>query len=139
MPKLTACFSKKLPTGQYSNDTFSASIEAEVQASDAASLQAGLRRLFALAKEAVDQQFAGTTPSADPIRPQTPQKSAPPIRNGTAASNGRHVPATQSQKKAVFAISKSLGIDPAQFQVEHMSLKAASQLIDGLKSQQAGN
>lgn len=141
MPKLTACYSKKLPTGQYSNDTFSASIEADIPASDAAAIQAGLRRLFALAKQAVDEQFnaapAATSPTAS--RPQAAHQNAPPARNGAVVTNGRHVPATPSQRKAVFAICKSLGHDHQQYGIDGLSVKEASALIDDLKRQQSGN
>ena len=141
MPKLTACFAKKLPTGQYSNETFSASIEADIPGNDAAAFQAGLRRLFALTKQSVDEQFnaAPAASNHDASRPQAGQRTPPPARNGAVSSNGRHVPATQSQKKAVFAICKSLGLDHQQYGIDNLSIKQASALIDELKSQQAGN
>jgi len=138
MAKLTAHYSKKLPVGEYANQEFCASIEADVASNDAGALQAGRRRVFAMAKEAVDEQFRGA-PNGNiqsESRPQAGQRTAPPVRNGATPTNGRHVPATASQKKAVFAICKSLGIDHQQYGIDNLSVKEASRLIDELKSQQ---
>lgn len=139
MPKLNACYSKKLPTtAQYSNETFSASVEVEIDEADPQTMQTGLRRLFALVRESVEQQFRAG--AAHPKPATTPPSSAPrpAPRNFQAASNGRHVPATASQKKAVYAICKSLGLDPAQYDIDALGIKQASALIDELKRQQAG-
>ena len=142
MPKLTAHYCKKLPTGQYSNDSYSASIDVEIDETDSQTMQAGLRRLFALVKDSVEQQFSGASGSSahsDNHRPQTEPRTTAPVRNAAIFQNGRHVPATTSQKKAVFAICKSLGLDPKQYSIDGLSVKQASTLIDELKSQQDGN
>ena len=142
MPKLTAHYAQKLPTAEYANQQFSASIEVEIDNVDANAMLAGLRRLFSLAKQAVEEQFNGAgsasqtqqhthhATATSALRPAQPQNSQ---TNG----NGRHVPATPSQKKAIFAIAKSLRLDSAQFNVEALALKEASALIDDLKSRQA--
>jgi len=146
MPKLTAHFAKKLPLAQFSNQEFSACIEADVDSENPETLKSAMRRLFALAKASVEEQFAGVSDhvpqhcsEAPSFRPQsnghvrTQSTGRFPV-NGN--ENGRHVPATASQKKAIFAICKSLGLDPAQYGIDGLSIKQASTLIDELKSQQ---
>ena len=150
MPKLIVHFAKKLPLAEYSNQQFSASIEAECDAESPDAVRAYLRRLFAVAKEAVEEQFAGAPvnganavaqPTVAPSQPRngwrgSATKATPEVRaNGNG--QGRHVPATEAQKKAVFAISKSLGLDPKQFNLDSLGLREASALIDNLKSQQS--
>jgi hypothetical protein len=146
MPKLTVHFGKKLPLAEYSNQQFCASIEAECDADNPDAMRVYLRRLFALAKEAVEEQFVGAqggnakaTPSATTQQPQNGWRTGSATNAKPAASvkgNGRHVPATPAQRKAVFAIAKSLGLDPAQFNLDELTVGAASTLIDQLKSQQ---
>src|SRR5579862_925117 len=100
MPKLTAHYSKKLPVAEYANQQYCASIEAEIEETDPAMIKAGIRRLFTLVKEAVEEQYKGAPVATHAAsRPQAGQRTAPPARNGAAPSNGRHIPATASQKK----------------------------------------
>ena len=146
MAKIIAHYSKKLPLAEYANQEFRASIEVDIDDTNPETLKAGLRRMFSMAKESVDEQFRGCTqngtqnPNPTAGTHQAPTASRPTTRNGQAVvTNGRQLPATHSQKKAVFAISKSLGLDPAQFNIDSLTVKAASQLIDQLKSQQTGN
>jgi hypothetical protein len=148
MAKLIVHFGKKLPVGEFSNQQFCASIEAECDAESPDDVRSYFRRLFAVAKQAVEEQFAGAPVVNGASTAAQPTTVTSQPRNGWRVSatkvttetrtngNGRHVPATPAQKKAVFAIAKSLGLDPGQFNVESLGLKEASALIDNLKSQQ---
>ena len=150
MAKIIAHFSKKAGMPEYGSQQFSASVEAESDDDNPETIRLFLKRLFSLAKESVDEQLsaarhAKTTGNGHAAPPQTSSGyfnsgqngrngSAKPGANGNA--NGRHVPASVAQKKAVFAICKSLNLDSAQYNVDDMNVKQASQLIDQLKSQQ---
>jgi len=135
MAKLTAHYQKKHADQNYGSEMVGASVEVEVEGTDPESVKAGLRRLFSLAKESVAEQLAHSSQPQQSSRPAASGQSVAPKANG----NGRHIPATQAQKKAIYAIAKSNGLDPAQFDTEHMTVKEASAVIDQLKSQQAGS
>lgn len=152
MAKIIAHFSKKAWGSQQPNSNqFSASIEVETDSNDPESFKAYLRRCFAIAKESVEEQMqSAPARNAQPVNGNATATSRPQAagyRNGsqnaahvngkTSNGNGRNVPATQAQRKAVFAICKSLSIDPNQYDLDAMSVGQASKLIDELKSQQA--
>lgn len=154
MAKIIAHYSKKASgSQQYSSNQYSASIEVETDSDDPESLKAYLRRCFILAKESVEEQMQSA--SARNVQPVNGNATTGPrphgngYRNGVqnaghangkpSNGNGRHVPATQAQVKAVYAICKGLGIDSAQYNAESMTVSQASKLIDELKSQQAAN
>lgn len=153
MPKLTAHFAEKSPTGQFANQQVGVSIEAELDADSQDAIQAGLRRLFHLARQAVAEQLGQSAQSApqprqavaEPRASAAPASYSPPAPpNGRTQvqrpgnGNGHRVPATPAQRKAVYAICKSQGLDPKQYDTERMSVREASELIDRLKSQQVG-
>jgi len=93
-----------------------------------------------------------------PVRSQPVQNVPPPVqqrpsytngngRNRIAAAttngNGRSTNATQAQQKAVWAICKSLGVEVSDAlseigvgDLQTLSVKQASQLIDSLKARQ---
>lgn len=152
MARIIALFSKKASgQHQYSSNQFSASIEVETDTDDPEALKGYLRRCFSLAKESVEEQIQlAPTRNAQPVNGNattSPRPQASGYRNGAQNAghangkpgngNGRHVPATQAQRKAVFAICKSLSIDPNQYDLDALSVGQASKLIDELKSQQA--
>jgi hypothetical protein len=137
MPKLTAHFSQKLPTAEYANQQFCASIEAEIDSSDPNAIQSGLRRLFTLARQAVDEQFRGGAQDQKAFPAMAPANAPPSApRNGSTPGNGRAVPATVSQKKAIFAIAKAVGVRVNRDEIENLTLRQASEFIDKLKQQQ---
>jgi hypothetical protein len=144
MPKIVAHYGKKIPIGEYSNQQFEASIEAEIDEHDPPTLKAALRRLFQLTKESVEEQFRSTGSQnghghSQSQTPSAPQSNSPRPAPANGVQHGRFVPATASQRKAIFAICKSLGLDHSQYGIDRLSVKQASQLIDELKSQQAGS
>jgi hypothetical protein len=140
MAKLTAHYQKKHADQNYGSEMVGASVEVEVEGNDPESVKAGLRRLFSLAKESVAEQLTAAVP---PARTQPTnrvgQASTPAHSGGNGNGGSPRVPATAAQKKAIFAISKSLGLDPAQHNAEQLSVREASALIDELKNQQAGS
>ena len=132
MIKLNCGVSRKVGEPNYGSRGATANIELELQdsaAHDTNVLHQKIRGLFAIAKAAVDEELARTSAGTS-----GPAQSA--------ASNGaRDVrPATDSQLRAIRAISERLGLDPegqAQQQfsrgLSELSLPEASRLIDHLK------
>ena len=149
MAKIIAHFSKKLPLANqsYGMEQFSASVEAELQTGGDENVAAGLRRLVALARQSVDEQFRSSGGTGQPVQAHRQAVAGTAITarfnggngNGGNGNGGRKIPATASQKKAIYAICKNLGLDSNQYGAETLSIKEASKLIDSLKAQQAGN
>ena len=132
MIKLNCGVSRKVGEPNYGSRGASVNVELELESSaaqDTNLLHQKIRGLFAIARGAVDEELARTSASAN--RP--PQG---PANNG--ARNVR--PATDSQLRAIRAISERLGLDPeAQAQQQfsrglgELLLPEASRLIDHLK------
>lgn len=140
MIKLTAGFSKKLPVDgvEYSSRSYSAHIEIEVadQVSDQG-VQDRLDILYRILEGTVEKK----------LNEDAPRQPMPPKGNGNGRKNGSGA-ATEAQQRAIFAISKDLGIEAVvlknmieeQFDVSdpaQLSRKDASRLIDQLKSLQS--
>lgn len=150
MAKIIAHFAKKAGGPQYSSNQFSASIEVESDTDDPEALRTYLRRCFEIAKTSVDEQMrtaaSGAANGQHSALPASPRQATggfrsngnPPHANGVPGNN-RFVPATASQRKAVYAICKSLGLDSTQYNLDAMGVSQASKLIDELKAQQVGN
>jgi hypothetical protein len=147
----------------FNSDNFSLTLESEV---DPGHMQEEVADLFQQAKDAVQFQIdrGGVAKSAHPT-PSRTDSGAPVNRtrretgygngrrngnggNGSNGGNGRC--ATQAQLKAVYAISKAIGMDESElhgilrrdFQsddVKYLSVKEASDLIESLKNQQANS
>ena len=132
MIKLNCGISRKVGEPNYGSRGATANIELELQdsaAHDTNVLHQKIRGLFAIAKTAVDEELARSSAGTS-----GPAQSA--------ASNGARDarPATDSQLRAIRAISERLGLDPeAQAQqqfgrdLSELSLPEASRLIDHLK------
>ena len=136
MIKLNAGVSRKVGEPNYGSRGASVNVELELESAvvnDTEALHEKIRKLFALAKRSVDEELSVSTSSGAPS--PTPTNGANGGQNGGASR-----PATDGQKRAVWAICKKLGLDQdeearATFDrpVSQLSLPEASQLIDRLK------
>ena len=132
MIKLNAGVSRKVGEPNYGSRGASVNVELELESAvvnDSEALHEKIRKLFALANRSVDEELSVSTSSGAPS--QTPT-------NGTNGSASR--PATDGQKRAVWALCNKLGLDQdeearATFDrpVSQLKLPEASQLIDRLK------
>ena len=190
MVKLSGFIGRKVPIPGIAFSSQSCSAGMEVELSDTESPEAArqrLRRLYALLREAVEEQLAAgehspvaqpTPPPADTVvAPAAPPVStlaappnslpaSPPVRlpaerlpaaqsstpptdgNGNGGGNGKEPPtkATRAQQRAIHAICKNLGLDPALLLLDYgvvnaadLTIKDASRLIDDLKFRQAND
>jgi hypothetical protein len=163
MIRVSAHISKKvpLPNVAFSSQQFGAELEIEVSDADSAdAVKQRLRDLYSLLSYTIDEQIATVAhPAALPSQSSAPRRHTHTTRvTGAAAShqgqrapavNGtqtqRVVTATQAQQRALFAICKSQGLDIAAVLADYngdpaqLTVKAASLLIDELKSRQNGN
>jgi hypothetical protein len=132
MLKLNAGISRKVGEPDYGSRGASVHLELEVESNlvnDSEGLTDRIRKLFALARQAVDQELNGSKP--------TPSGSARNNGNGAA----RERAATASQLRAIRTIADRLQLDAERVATDaygvalaNLSLKRASQLIDDLKS-----
>jgi hypothetical protein len=141
--KLNIGSSKKVGLPDYGSKGASVNLELELDSSllqTPGQLQQQIQTLFQQARDAVEAELFGR--EATPGMTQNGQHGTPSGRNGSQRrSNGR--PATQSQVKAIYAITKQHEIDlnallAQQFRVnrpDDLSLREASQLIDELKKE----
>ena len=149
--KLNVGLARKVGEANYGSRGASINVEMEVDSSlvsDPPRLNERIRGLFNFVRHAVDEELGCPNQRLDPSKngSEYPRLSGPeqrPSDNG-GTRNGR--PATQSQVKAIYSISRAQKIDLAvflreQFQVhrvEDLSLKQASQAIDALKADTKG-
>jgi len=165
MIRLSANLSKKVPLPgiDFSSQQYGASLEIEVSDADKPdAIQARIRELYNLLSISIDEQIGvahpspASAPSLPPPASQPIRQPVPAQRNGYATGrnrlpaangngNGHGTGATAAQQKAVWAICKNLGIEVADAlseiglgDLQTLSVKQASQLIDSLKSRQNG-
>ena len=131
MIKLNAGISRKVGEPNYGSKGASVNVELELESAvvnDTDALHEKIRKLFALAKRSVDEELG--------------MSSSQPTTNGTnGGQNGSASrPATDGQKRAVWALCNKLGLDQDQEAratfdrpVSQLTLPEASQLIDRLK------
>lgn len=135
MLKLNAGISRKVGEPDYGSRGASVNLELEVESElvrDPEGLMERIRRLFTLARQAVDQEL-GNKRNPDP-RADTGNRS-----------NGNERPATASQLRAIRAIAGRLNLEPERvprdafgLPLAELTLRQASQLIDDLKARTAG-
>lgn len=133
MLKLNAGLSRKVGEPDFGSRGASVNLELEVEghlANEPEALMDRIRRLFALARTAVDEELNGGRPTNGAAKAPTPTKS-----------NGQR-PATASQVRAIRSICDRLHIDAEQLandkfkmDLASLSLKDASSLIDELKAE----
>src|ERR1700677_4840259 len=130
--KVSVGLSKKLGLPDYGSLGASCNVEIELEGSllqnDVEKFQQHVRRAYQACAQAVNEELHRSNGHAT-------NGTGPPKTNG----NGKR-PATQSQCKAIFAITRNQGIDLAQLmsqygvrKLEELDLKTASQLIEKLK------
>ena len=148
MLKLNAGISRKVGEPEYGSRGASVHLELEVESnliSDPNGLLDRIRKLFAMARDAVDQELAqGGQRVAD-------QRATPGTSNGRlngtgSRGGGQGRTATASQLRAIRSIGERLNADPDRLAqdafgvgLDALSLRQASQLIDQLKAQTNGN
>ena len=140
MLKLNAGLSRKMGEPGYGSRGASVNLELEVEghlASEPEALLDRIRRLFALARAAVDEEL-GDRRNAAPERDGGAKDSSGRDDNGASRSSR---PATAAQLKAIRSICERQNCDPdiearAQFGVgpKELTLRQASALIDALKA-----
>ena len=151
--KLNIGLSRKVGEANYGSRGASINLEVELDngmLNDPAQLRDRVHDLYVLARQSVDEELQ---------RPTDVSPSEPSHVNGNGQTNG-HVTnghgsntsngqgrievarATQSQIRAIFAISKRQGLDPKAliseryrvYRMEDLTIREASALIDDLKS-----
>ena len=145
MIKLNCGFSRKVGEANYGSRGASVNVELEL-ATDAArdgdGLHEKIRRLFALARKAVDEELASPAPAGEaepaPASPQTPAASRP-----SGSANGS-APASNKQTKLIMDLGQQRRMSLSQVQafchevagvadVYRLTRSQASAVIDQLK------
>jgi len=110
--RILANFSKKVPTGQYENETYTVTFEAESEFNNVAEIA---DYLFHQAREAVQRQLEGTSAK------NTPATNVPPAgadanqsRNAQPNQTGTNFPATDKQKGMIAKMLKETFDDAAE-------------------------
>jgi hypothetical protein len=147
--KLNIGSSKKIGEPNYGSKGASVNLELELDSSllqSPGQLQGQIQSLFQQARDAVEAELFGRESTPGMTQNGHGQNGSSTNGNGQyRSSNGRR--ATNSQVKAIYAISKGQQIDlPSllrqQYHVdrpEELSLKEASRLIDELKAEPVSN
>lgn len=148
--KLNVGASKKIGESNYGSRGASVNVEMELDSTlvnDPPKLQERIRQLFGMVRASLAEELNGNGNghghASQPTQDTGHERNG---GNGNASPqrNNPPRPATQSQVKAIFAITRAQGLNVNQllrdrFHVgkpEDLSIKEASQLIDSLKSNQ---
>ena len=136
MITLNAGLSRKVGEPNYGSRGATVNLQLEVESSlvnDPEALMSRIRRLFQLARQAVDEELNTNGPAA----PST--GGAEPQYPGAQRGNGFR-PATAAQLRAIRALANRLGVAPENVRtnrvtdLNQLSLQEASALIDELKA-----
>lgn len=143
MLKLNAGLSRKVGEPDYCSRGASVNLELELEGhlvGDSEALMDRIRKLFSLARVAVDEELNGQRPAGS----NGNRAGANGNDNGASKARGGR-PATASQLRAIRSICEELKLDPELLpgekfgvRLEALSLKEASSLIDELKTRAAG-
>lgn len=146
MIKLNCGVSRKVGEPNYGSRGASVNVELELESAtvqDPKLLHEKIRRLFALAKTSVDEELGLANAPAMPPASNPAPNSQPPHHTGAPANGNGGKPATDSQLRAIWAISNQLGLDQDaeahrmyQRPASQLSVPEASRLIDHLKQVQ---
>ena len=136
MIKLNAGISRKVGEPNYGSRGATVNVELELEsgaAQDVRQLHERIRKLFAVARDAVNEELGLST-----APPEQNGHGGPP-RNGNGGTTTR--PASEAQIRAVNAICARLGLDAHKEAhqrlgrgIQEMTLREASRLIDELKA-----
>lgn len=139
MIKLNAGVSRKVGEPNYGSRGATVNVELELEsaaAQDAHVLHDRIRKLFAVARDAVAEELGLSS------QPASPAAKPPAQANG---NGGSARPASEAQIRAINAICSRLGMDPhAEAHrrlgrgIQDLTLPEASSLIDQLKAVQNG-
>jgi hypothetical protein len=147
--KVNVGLNRKVGEQNYGSRGASVNVEMELDSglvTEPDKLKERIRQLFGLVRTSLAEELNGNGNGHPPAGNGAPEASQGPARNGNSqaqASNPKTArPATQSQVKAIFAITRSQKLDMKQllqerFRVgrpEDLNIKEASALIDELKS-----
>jgi hypothetical protein len=148
--KLNVGLTKKIGEANYGSRGASVNFDVELEANltgEPEQLRERIRYLFALAKDAVEEELSGSSPTSTNGHHGNGYNNG---QNGNGNSNGsrrssKGRPATASQVRAIHAIASRNHVDLdsqlSEFGVtkpDGLSLSQASELIDALKSQPTG-
>ncbi|HEV3262762.1 MAG TPA: hypothetical protein VG013_38355 [Gemmataceae bacterium] len=150
--KLNVGLSRKVGEANYGSRGATVNVELEVDSSlvsEPAKLQEKIRQLFGLVRTSLAEELNGGNGHAHPPAPD-PNSRETTQNRGTSTTTSRYNslcggsprPATPSQVKAIYAITRSQRLDltallQERFRVgrpDALTIKEASQLIDELKS-----
>ena len=149
MIKLNCGVSRKVGEPNYGSRGASVNVELELESAtvqDPKLLHEKIRRLFALAKTSVDEELGLAPATGMPPTSHQPPNVPAPSHTGPASNGNGGRPATDSQLRAIWAISKQLGLDQDaeahrmyQRPASQLSMPEASKLIDHLKQVQGAS
>ena len=152
MIKLNAGFSRKIGEPNYGSRGASVNVELELESGligDPDGLMARIRNLFDIARQSVDAELANGSPKIDHSAASREGNQHNDRSNGGRGGNGQQNTryATSSQVRAIKAICNRQGVDPVRLaseryrvdDLEELTLREASSLIDDLKSTPAGS
>jgi hypothetical protein len=143
--KINVGISRKIGEENYGSKGANINIEMELDgslANDPGKLQGRIRQMFDLVRESVGEELNGTGEAS------ATAKESHTTTNGNGHNGSSSQPsksarqATESQVKAIFAITKSKGLNLTTLLRQHfnvarpddLSIKQASQFIDQLKN-----
>lgn len=145
--KLNVGASKKIGEPNFGSRGASINLEPELDGTlvgEPAKLQARIRELFTLARQALDQELNGGNDPKPPDNNGAPASvgSASQPSNGYGHASGGTRPATPAQIKALYGITRHQGLDLGAVlrerchvgRPEELTLRQASALIGQLKS-----
>jgi hypothetical protein len=151
--KLNVGASRKITDDHFGSRGASVNLEIELDSSlvgDSDKLQERIRHLFNLVRQSLAEELNGANGQHPPPRNASrqaaePSRSANGAKSANGQSNGTGRLATPRQIKALYAITKQQGTDLHKLlrnrfdveQPEELTLKAASSLIESLRSNAA--
>jgi hypothetical protein len=146
--KINVGLSRKIGEDNYGSRGASINIEMELDgslANDPTKLQGRIKQLFGLVRDSVTEELNGNGNGAPAGNGSNGTSRQPAAKENQPQRRGDVRSATQSQVKAIFAITRSQSLDMTRllrerFHVDRpddLTLKQASSLIDELKK--AGN
>lgn len=150
--RLNVGASKKVGESNYGSRGASVNLEMELDSTlvnDPPKLQDRIRQLFGLVRTSLAEELNGNAngshrPSNGAAHDAGHEQHNGGNGNGPSQRGNPPRPATQSQVKAIYAITRAQGLNVNQLlrdrykigKPEELSIKEASQLIDSLKSNQ---
>jgi hypothetical protein len=149
--KLNVGLSRKVGESNYGSRGASVNVEMELESTlvgEPAKLQDRIRQLFAIVRSSLAEELNGNGNGGHtkPVNGSNGHTEASAGGESTSRQNGTPRAATQSQVRALHAITKSKGVSltrllRGRYQVDlpdDLTIKQASELIDSLKNVNGG-